>query len=58
MKEEIYKLINSVPNLTQKEKEELANSIVAKSFKKGDYLLREGQIAKNCYSVLKGCIRQ
>lgn len=28
------------------------------SFKKGDFLLKEGQTAKICYFVLKGCIRQ
>ncbi|MDC1068844.1 Crp/Fnr family transcriptional regulator [Candidatus Kapabacteria bacterium] len=35
----------------------LDNTVVA-SYKKGDYLLREGEVSTKCYFVLKGCIRQ
>ncbi len=27
-------------------------------FKKGTYLLKEGEVAKHCYLVLKGCVRE
>ena len=41
---------------------EEVNAIVEKtevgSFKKGEIILREGQICDKCYFVLKGCVRQ
>ncbi|MCC6462057.1 MAG: Crp/Fnr family transcriptional regulator [Saprospiraceae bacterium] len=38
--------------------EAVVRTIKCKSFKKGTVLLKEGQAAKLCYFVLKGCIRQ
>lgn len=32
--------------------------IQIKTFKKGTYLVREGQVANKCFFVLKGCVRQ
>ncbi|MBR9860973.1 Crp/Fnr family transcriptional regulator [bacterium] len=32
--------------------------IPIKNFKKGDILLREGQVANNCYFTIQGCVRQ
>ncbi|MCU0437494.1 MAG: Crp/Fnr family transcriptional regulator [Raineya sp.] len=36
----------------------LLENLDVRSFKKGDILLREGQISPWCYFVLKGCVRQ
>jgi len=44
--------------LSQVEKEAIIESTEIKEFRKGDFLLREGQKAINSYFVLKGCVRQ
>lgn len=33
-------------------------STPVKTFLKGDFLLKEGQVSTNCYHVVKGCIRE
>ena len=58
MKKELRELINSIPGLSEEEKGEIVDSIVVKTFRKGDYLLKEGEICNHCYYVLKGCVRQ
>lgn len=45
-------------SLTQKEKEAIIQSTTFKEFKKGDFLLKEGQKSINSYFVVQGCIRQ
>ena len=44
--------------LSQMEKEAIAQSTELKEFKKGDFLVKEGQKSMNSYFVLQGCIRQ
>lgn len=44
--------------LSEEEKEAIKDSATIKVFEKETILLREGQIAKECYFVLKGCVRQ
>ena len=55
---EIIKYITQFMPLSAAEADEVIKSMKIKSFKKGAILLKEGQIAKLCYFVLKGCIRQ
>lgn len=56
--DEIIRYISQFMPLSEAEAEEVAKLIKFKSFKKGTVLLKEGQVAKLCYFVLKGCIRQ
>ncbi len=44
--------------LTDDEIEVIVDNANIKSFKKGTVLLREGQVAKECYFVLKGLVRE
>ena len=50
--------LTGFPMLTTEEVNVIAENATVKEFKKGTLLLKEGQIAKSCYSVLKGCIRE
>lgn len=55
------KLINNIlkyGTLSQEEKDAIILSVEIKEFKKGDFLLREGQKSLTSYFILKGCIRQ
>jgi CRP-like cAMP-binding protein len=57
----IDRLINNFlkfGSLSQEEKEAIIQSTQVKEFKKGEFLLREGQKSINTYFVLRGCIRQ
>ena len=56
--QEIIRYISQFTQLSQGEMEEIVRTMKFKTFKKGTILLKEGQIAKLCYFVLKGCIRQ
>ena len=44
--------------LTAEEAEAVIKTIWIKDFKKGSILLEEGQVAKEGYFILKGCIRK
>lgn len=55
---ELINYISQFMPLSEAEAAEVVKMIKFKSFKKGTVLLREGQVAKLCYFVLKGCIRQ
>lgn len=58
MDNEIVKLISRYLELTSEEASAFADCIPIKSFKKGDILLREGQVSKDSYFVIRGCIRK
>lgn len=55
---QLIQYISQFKPLSEAEAEEVLKIIKVKSFKKGTILLKEGQVAKLCYFVLKGCIRQ
>ncbi|MFY0602159.1 MAG: Crp/Fnr family transcriptional regulator [Cyclobacteriaceae bacterium] len=57
-KEKVKALISQFPILTKEEVALIVDKTVVKSFKKGEILLREGQIPKNCYMVIEGCVRE
>jgi CRP-like cAMP-binding protein len=58
MENEIVKLISRHLELTSEEASTFAECIPIKSFKKGNVLLREGQVSKDSYFVIEGCVRK
>ncbi len=55
---ELTDIISSFPSLNEEEAKAIAENIIVKSYNKGTVLLNEGDISKECYMVLKGCVRQ
>jgi len=58
MKNELFKLFSSIPSLNKEEVKAIVDDITVCVYKKGTILLNEGEICKECYAVLKGCIRK
>ena len=58
MDDELLNLFSEFPSLNEEEIKAIAESINVRSVKKGTILLNEGSISKECYSVLKGLVRQ
>lgn len=58
MENEIVKLISRYLSLTAEEASAFAECIPIKPFKKSDILLREGQVSRDSYFVIEGCIRK
>ncbi|KAB7731846.1 cyclic nucleotide-binding domain-containing protein [Rudanella paleaurantiibacter] len=58
MQTELLDFVSKFGLLTPAEATEIARNIPVRLFKKGTYLLREGEIAQACYFVLTGCVRQ
>ncbi len=57
MQELLFKFISKYITLTEEEKSAILSLDIFRSVKKGTILLSEGQISRNGYFVLKGCIR-
>lgn len=58
MENEIVKLISRYLELTNEDASAFAECIPIKTFKKGDLLLREGQVSRDSYFVIEGCVRK
>ncbi len=58
MENEIVALISRYLELTNEEASAFAECIPIKTFKKGESLLKEGQISKDSYFVINGCVRK
>lgn len=58
MSEILTEFLRSFKVLTSEEISLINEHTVLKSFKKGSILLKEGEVAKNCYAILKGCVRR
>jgi CRP-like cAMP-binding protein len=58
MENDIVKLISRFLTLNDEERKAFMEYIPIKSFKKGDILLREGQVSRDSYFIIKGCIRK
>lgn len=56
--QEMLRYISKFIPLGEAEIKGIIDSLHIKSFKKGDILLREGQVSSLCYFILKGCVRQ
>ncbi len=50
--------LQQFPELTRDEKQKLAVLLDVRTFPKAFVLLGKGQISKECYTILKGCVRE
>jgi len=57
MGNEIIKYLSKYTSLSNELAEIVVESTIIKNFKKGTILLKEGDISKESYFVLKGCVR-
>jgi CRP-like cAMP-binding protein len=57
MKNILFDFISKYVSLTEDEKNAIVSLDIFRTVKKGTILLKEGQISKDSYFVLKGCIR-
>jgi len=55
---EILRYISQFMHMTEAEAKVIVENMNFRMFKKGDILLREGQVSDLCYFTLKGCVRQ
>ena len=58
MENKFVAYFSKISPLTQEEAEGIAESMLTKTFKKGDFLLKEGQTSINTYFILEGCVRE
>lgn len=58
MQDLLFEFISKYVSLTQEEKDAIISLDIFRSEKKGTILLKEGQLSRDGYFVLKGCIRQ
>jgi len=58
LKNKIRALISDFRPLKPEEVELIVEKTIVKEFKKGEILLREGQIPTKCYMVVEGCVRE
>lgn len=58
MKDAFRTFIKSFQFLTDEETETIVQHSRLQFFKKGTVLLREGEVAQNCYAVINGCVRE
>lgn len=58
MENKIVQLISRFLELTTDEADAFAECIPIKTFKKGDLLLSEGQVSRDSYFVIEGCVRK
>lgn len=54
----LVEMMSQMTSLTEEEKGAIEQSFPISTYDKGKHLLKEGQIAKNAYFVIKGCIRE
>ena len=58
MQQILFDFLTKYVPLTEAEKNAIVSLDIFRSVKKGTVLLQEGQITKESYFVLKGCIRK
>lgn len=58
LKEKIRILISNFGMLSKQEVEFIVEKTRVEEFKKGTFLLKEGQIPRKCYMVVEGCVRE
>lgn len=54
----VIDFLNNFDILTDEEKKQIAERLNVHRYKNGETIIQEGQISKDCYFVLKGCVRQ
>ncbi|WP_375559225.1 Crp/Fnr family transcriptional regulator [Bernardetia sp. OM2101] len=58
MKDELRIFISNFPFLNADEVETIVENTILREVKKGTVLLKKGNISKECYAVIRGCIRE
>ena len=58
MENKLLNYFSRIMPITKEEADAIAVTMVIKNYKKGDVLLKEGQISTEAYFVLEGCVRQ
>lgn len=58
MKNKFVNYFSKISQLSKDEGEAIAESMNILNFKKGDFLLKEGQRSVNTYFILEGCVRE
>ena len=58
MKDEFRAFISNFPYLNAEETEIIVENTLLREFKKGSVLLKEGSISKECYAIVRGCVRE
>lgn len=58
MKEALRQFIESFQFLTPEEVTVIVDNTILRNTKKGDYLLKQGEVSRECYAVVKGCVRE
>ncbi len=58
MKHIFVDLISQMTTITQEEELFIEHTFPIKTFEKGNYLLKEGKVAKESFFVIKGCVRE
>lgn len=57
MEDDVIKFITRYISLSEAEERVIKEQKLIKAYKKGSLLLSEGEVSRECYFVLKGCIR-
>lgn len=58
MQNKLIQYFSELIVLSDEERQDIEESMVVKEYRKGDYLLKEGQIASDTYFVMKGLVRE
>lgn len=58
MENKLLNYFSRIMPISKEEADAIAATMVIKNYKKGDVLLKEGQISTEAYFVLEGCVRQ
>ncbi|NIJ44587.1 signal-transduction protein with cAMP-binding, CBS, and nucleotidyltransferase domain [Wenyingzhuangia heitensis] len=58
MENTLVELMSNFINLTDDEKQGIKEAFPIKTFAKDIFLLKEGQVAKDAFLVIKGCVRE
>lgn len=53
----LIRYFQNIVSLSEEESKAIADSMEVRKYSKGTVLLKEGQISRECYFVLKGCVR-
>ncbi len=57
-KEKVKAFIDRIGFFTQEEKDIILEETIIENFKKGDILLKQGQVPTRCFTVIEGCVRE
>ncbi len=51
-------LLSEMTTLSEEEKHAIEDSFPIKTYEKGTYLMKQGEVARNAYYVIAGCLRE